>query len=608
MFSISTAARLTPALGLLACAACASLDRAKEPPEPQSFYTVTAEMALARHQPRIAALQYTAAAASGTDDTLLERAVRVTSDALQPSLTARVAARWIAVDPKSVEAHRAAAQAALALYKIDDAAAHYRIVLQTSPLGTEAEFAALETYLGSNDNVFGDRQLADRLASSFASSAAALRLQGIAALRADDPAAAVRSLTAALALTPASGGPAGAKSDAAGGGAAANSGSAAGGEAKGGDKNIETPRAELRHTLARARVLAGDAEQPLADAESQVRRENSPINRLDYALLLMTAQRDSAAIEQLEILAKNSEYTAVAERLIGLLEYQEGHLEAATERFAQLVKSEKYLDDAFFYLGLIADRSEDPEHALRLYAQVTSGDNALPALLRATTILQKHGAPAAAEDLLDRLLEAEPERAPDILAARARIYMDAGDPAHALEVLRRGNADYPDNVDLQYAQASLFEELGRVSDSLRELTTVMRARPEDPAAENALGYTLADHSRDLRRARRLIEHAYAASPKNSAILDSLGWVLYRQGHLAEAEGYLRTAYRDDRGGDIAAHLGEVLWRLGRPAEAEHVWIEATGTEPDNKLLKATRQRFHVSPPPPGNTAPTPTAD
>ena len=46
---------------------------------------------------------------------------------------------------------------------------------------------------------------------------------------------------------------------------------------------------------------------------------------------------------------------------------------------------------------------------------------------------------------------------------------------------------------------------------------------------NALGYTLADHSRDLARARKLIERAHAAAPKNAAILDSLGWVLFRQG-------------------------------------------------------------------------------
>jgi tetratricopeptide (TPR) repeat protein len=232
---------------------------------------------------------------------------------------------------------------------------------------------------------------------------------------------------------------------------------------------------------------------------------------------------------------------------------------------------------------------------LRLYAQVQAGENAVPALLRATAILQTHGAPAAAEELLDRLIEDEPQRAPEIIAAHARMFADAGDLPRAVTVLEQGVMEYPDNVDLRYAVASTYEEQGRVSDALHELTELLNARPDDPAALNALGYTLADHSRDLPRARRLIERAYAAAPKNAAILDSLGWVLFRQGHSVEAETYLRTAYLDDRGGDIAAHLGEVLWQLGRADDAERIWSEAGAIDGDNRLLKATRQRLHAVP-------------
>ena len=188
-------------LGLLACAACAGMGKKPEDASaPLAFYTVTAEIALARHQPRIAALQYAAAASHASDGELLARASQVAVESLQPSLAEKVAARWISVDPKSVEAQRAAGRAALSLQRIDQAAAHFRFVLVNSPLGTDAEFAALETFLAGNDNIFGSRQLADRLASSYPSSAAALRMQGFAALRADDPAAAIRSLTAALAI------------------------------------------------------------------------------------------------------------------------------------------------------------------------------------------------------------------------------------------------------------------------------------------------------------------------------------------------------------------------------------------------------------------------
>src|SRR6202789_3272655 len=341
--------------------------------------------------------------------------------------------------------------------------------------------------------------------------------------------------------------------------------------------------------------MAGDADRPLAQAQEAVDHEDTADNRLDLALLLMTAQRDSAASQQLEILSHDPKYAPVALRLIGLIEFQEGHLEAAAAKFAQLLRADKFLDDASYYLGLIADRQDDPERALRLYAQVQSGENAVPALLRATAILQKHGAAAAAEELLDRLIEDEPQRAPEIITARARMSADGGDLPRALTVLEQGIREYPDNVDLRYAMASTYEEQGRISDALHELTDLLNARPDDPAALNALGYTLADHSKDLRRARRLIERAYAAAPKNPAILDSLGWVLFRQGHGAEAETYLREAYLDDRGGDIAAHLGEVLWTLGRPDDAEHIWSEAGGADADNRLLKATRQRLHAMP-------------
>jgi len=569
VFSIPIFARVSLGLALSACAACAAIHpRRDEAPPPQSYYTVTAEIALTRHQPRVAALQYTAAAANETDVGLLARATQVSAETLQPTLGQKNAARWSRIDPQSLDAQRAAARAALALHKIDEAATHYRSVLAHSPLGMEAEFAALETELGSNENIFGSRQLADRLAASFPASAAALRVQGFAALRADDPAAAVHSFTALLAL-PDSG-------------------------AHASDPNA---RRELQQTLARAQIMAGDAERPLAQAQQTLERDDTPINRLDYALLLMTAQRNSAATQQLEVLAKNTEYAPVAVRLLGLVEYQQGHFDAASARFAELVRADKYLDDAFFYLGVIADRHNDPEQALKLYAQVQSGDNAVPALLRATAILHKHGAAQAADDLLDRLVEDEPLRAPEILAARARIYADSGGLPRALEVLQQGREEYPDSVDLRYAMASTYEEMGRIPAAVHELTELMNARPDDPAAMNALGYTLADHSRDLARARKLIERANAEAPRNAAILDSLGWVLFRQGHTAEAVPYLREAYRDDRGGDIAAHLGEVLWQLGQRADAEHIWSEAAAVDGDNHLLKATRQRLHGAPQP-----------
>jgi len=604
------------ALGVITAAACVGTPPkpdATRPPE--AFYTVMGEIALSRHEPRVAALQYAAAAAMDTDTGLLRRAAEVAADTLQPSVAETVAARWLSVDPHSLEARRAAARAALALFKIEQAAADYRVVLTTSPHGTDGEFADLETELAGVDDVYAARQLADRLAAAFPASVAARRLQGYAALRADDPAAAVRGFTAAIALQAAAKpGGATAPDGAGNSGGAANSGEAgkAGGSGKPGDagsshdadKSGDAGRPsdsdtqadanrEVAHALMRARILAGDVDGPLAESKALLDREDTPANRLDYALLLMTAQRDPAALEQLAILARQPEAAPVALRLLGIVEFQDGKLDAAGLRFGELLTTGKFLDDAFYYLGLIAERHADLERALRLYAQVQSCENLVSALIRASSLLQTHGDGAAADQLLDTLVEDVPERAPGILAARARIYSDSGDIPRALQVLDQALLQYPDSVDLRYARASTYDDAGRVADALRELSAILKSRPDDPAAMNALGYTLADHGRHLGRARALIEHAYAAAPKNAAILDSLGWVLFRQGHSAQALPYLSAAYADDRGADIAAHLGEVMWNLGRQADAERTWSEANLADSDNRLLKSTRQRLHA---------------
>ena len=97
-----------------------------------------------------------------------------------------------------------------------------------------------------------------------------------------------------------------------------------------------------------------------------------------------------------------------------------------------------------------------------------------------------------------------------------------------------------------------------------------------------------------REARGLIERAYAAAPRNAAILDSLGWVLYRQGHDDQALPFPPRPTPRTTAPTSARTYGEVLWHLGRHAEADQVWTEAARTDADNRLLNETRRRLHAS--------------
>ncbi|MDE2586496.1 MAG: tetratricopeptide repeat protein, partial [Betaproteobacteria bacterium] len=75
------------------------------------------------------------------------------------------------------------------------------------------------------------------------------------------------------------------------------------------------------------------------------------------------------------------------------------------------------------------------------------------------------------------------------------------------------------------------------------------------------------------------------------ILDSMGWVLYRQGDLSGALIQLQKAYGLRQDPEIAAHLGEVLWVSSRKDEARRTWQEAAKRNPDNEALATVMKKY-----------------
>jgi Flp pilus assembly protein TadD len=71
----------------------------------------------------------------------------------------------------------------------------------------------------------------------------------------------------------------------------------------------------------------------------------------------------------------------------------------------------------------------------------------------------------------------------------------------------------------------------------------------------------------------------------------MGWVLFRLGKAEEAVGYLEKARALRNDPEVAAHLGEVLWSLGRQAEARAVWDAALKLAPEDPRVLKTMERL-----------------
>src|SRR5688500_5129764 len=164
----------------------------------------------------------------------------------------------------------------------------------------------------------------------------------------------------------------------------------------------------------------------------------------------------------------------------------------------------------------------------------------------------------------------------------AELRVEDKDAAGELDTYARGLASYPDDGALLYSRALSWERRDDIARAEADLRKILVAEPENIAALNALGYTLADRTTRYKEALELIDRARVAEPDNAAIIDSYGWVLYRLGRNREALVELRRAFSLQKDPEIAAHIGEVLWFEGQKDEARQFFEEARKLDPDSE--------------------------
>jgi tetratricopeptide (TPR) repeat protein len=244
--------------------------------------------------------------------------------------------------------------------------------------------------------------------------------------------------------------------------------------------------------------------------------------------------------------------------------------------------------DRRLLLGQTAEFLKRMDEALAWYRSVPGGPQRWQARLRAANVLHAmKRAPEAYADLrkLQADAAADPDARHDAYLLEADLRQQDGDLPAEMDAFARGLAAYPDDSALLYARSLSWERRDDIARAEADLRKVLVAEPDNVAALNALGYTLADRTTRYTEALDLIDRARVAEPDNPAIIDSYGWVLYRLGRTREALVELRRAFALQKDPEIGAHLGEVLWVSGDRDEARKVLDDARKLDPQNRSLQ-----------------------
>jgi tetratricopeptide (TPR) repeat protein len=341
-------------------------------------------------------------------------------------------------------------------------------------------------------------------------------------------------------------------------------------------------------------MLLGGDEEGAIDYTSRLVGDDpdpDPEARLELAIMLLSAGRDDDALSQVNQILLEHPSRADALRLMAIINFRLDRLDAARADFKDLLQTGRFSMDALYYLARIADRDSDVEEALRYYAQVTHGNNAVISQRRAAGIIAQLEDADEALKHLSAFAEINPTHAVDMLQAQAQLLASLERYPEALESYDKVVAYRPDSEQVHLGRAELLLQMGHTDDAIAVYRRSAKRWPDSATTLNALGYTLADRTDEYDEAEKLISKALALNPDSAAIIDSWGWVLHRQGQHDEALIHLERAYEQFRDPEVASHLVEVLWALDRREDAITTLENAELLFPDNELLESIRKRI-----------------
>ncbi len=321
-------------------------------------------------------------------------------------------------------------------------------------------------------------------------------------------------------------------------------------------------------------------------------------DRKDFegALDLVKKMRDYAP-EDFDLLYTEAEVNFRAQRYSQATALLDEYISVQTQRRQSLndhvTNAQADVSDARLLLVQIAEKQGNLNEAIVQLGLIDDPTVRFQARIHQAVLQARQGNLSVARGTLDALKpDGDHERIVIALTLSA-IYRDAGRTDLATDVLVKANKAMPGTSAIMYDLGMLYERQGKFDEFEKLMQRVIDVDPKNANAYNSLGYTFADQNIRLDEAQNLLDRAIELEPDNPFILDSVGWYLYRTGDNRAALDYLQRSYAQLKSADVAAHLGEVLWKLKRRDEAKKIWRAGLLKDPKNEELLNTLKRIGV---------------
>ena len=347
--------------------------------------------------------------------------------------------------------------------------------------------------------------------------------------------------------------------------------------------NQKNEAAAVEHLAAIFKKNPADFSELLLDIQKALKSEEDVkfSENLLNSLALQYPQQSAVFLSQ-SILAIRLQDVEKAKQKVAQALSLQPNWERAIELEAKL----------WMYSGKKAFKEKDYSKALLDFKKIKHEKLKLDAKMGIISVLFKQKKFNEANAYLDKMLKETPDQRMRILLMQAELQNSQENYQQAFDILTQALQESPMDREVLYSRSLIAEKLNDLVTLEADLNKILQQDPNDAAALNALGYTLVEKTTRYEDAERYLKQALALQPKEAVIIDSYGWLKFKQGDLQAALKYLQQAREKMTGeNEITVHLAEVLWVLGQKLEAKKLIEDEMKKTPDDSHLLEFKARI-----------------
>ena len=314
--------------------------------------------------------------------------------------------------------------------------------------------------------------------------------------------------------------------------------------------------------------------------------------RLELAKALVQTEQYPAAKKHFEKLVNSPLASAEISFTVALLALETGD-DIMAEQFLNQSLERKYYnpDQINMYLARIYGQRQKIDKVINYIEKISTGPLFVDSRIFAAQAIRAENGIEQAIEYLDQYKSLDRQEKLKFLQLKTSFLYNDNQFQKAIDLMLSEEEKYSDSAEF-YFDFGLLHEKNKDFDAMEsKLKKAISLKPDYAIAYNALGYSYADRNVKLDDAKRYIEIALSIEPQNHYILDSMGWVHYRLGNYDIAYEFITKAYSIQEDPEIAAHLGEVLWKQGKENEAISIWQGSLERFPENSILIETKNRL-----------------